>query len=712
MTNTHNKYVAYDVYRANVTRAGYTDYFHPNVATDVNATRTVTVNDRQELYMEFGTLNLVEKGLPAEYTDYNHMGVEVHLHFGAQSMERFSFDSQFFKIGLCASRIAPADAITYRNLPNRRYTQFDDDYYFYDYSTSSRDVGGWWIFDDGAARDTIVVSFGMYSPLDVVRAIESGALCLKLADDPNYVNGLYCNMLAYGSYAPYVEVIYGVQLPSPYSIGPWGLNVYLNPHVDPKLFWKYGASDGILERNGKTVKYHCYVGGECEQSNSIVRIKPNGAVDATEYTIQGTLNEFEVPQSVSDAGGFEWEVGVTNEFGAFSGYSSTMSVITVDSIPSASIVSPKNTYVNASESAVFEWTHTVATGSPQNKYELQVLIDSQWQTLEEKTTALTTAVIPAEQLSSQITAWRVRTANNDGMYGEYSDPANIVLIVAPQVTGLTVTGNVLPAITWQSADQQGYEVMIDEATTGVCYGTQKSYAWEELLADGAHTVKVRVVNRYGLYSAWAQATHNVMNPGLETAPVLYAIPDGLSVRLTWQGEGYTRMRVYRDGALLATLAGGEREWLDNTATSSHAYTLRASNAEGDYSDSAPVSAWLALRDAAIAIEGVWRWVRLVYAPGAEPPQRTATLAPLCSLNYYSGRTYPAVEMSAHRSAAYSITYALHSAADAASLRDMLGHVVVHKRDGELLRGLLQSLSEQRTWWGETVTLSIVEVSEP
>lgn len=704
MANTLTPFTAYDVYRVNATRLGFVDPNNPT-SNSISSENLTWCRDGKELYMEFGEKSLTSKGIQADIESYEGMEVEIHFHIGARSENSGSFQTDFLDIGFCDSRVSADKVISYNNLPDRRY--YLDQFNSFPYSTSDRSLGGNFVKNTNGI--ITLASYREFSPVDILNAIEKCALCIKFDERVGFEPNAGVYFLTDGDYAPYAEVFYGITNPTVKEQRP--ASGYINPHLVQRLEWTYENEDGYIVHKDQ-YPYHCFINGFCPQKSSTLRIKAKGASSATEYTIDGAANSFIVPQDVLDAGGFEWSVGVTNEFDAFSGYSDAATITTVDSIPSTVIVAPKNTYVNASEAAVFEWQHVISTGSPQNKYELQALVGGEWQTLEERETALTSAVIPAEQLSSTIAAWRVRTANNDGVYGEFSDPASVVLIVAPHVSGVAVTGNVLPVVSWQSDDQQGYEVMVDDVSTGVHYGTQKTYAWQDLLADGAHTVKVRVINRFGLFSEWVSVTHTVANAGLETAPVLTAVAaDGLDVELRWTGAGYSTVRIYRDGALLDKLTGYATQYTDHTATGRHVYSVRVSDASGNYADSAPAVADPRIRDAAIAVEGVWDWVRLVYAPGADAPQRSVSLAPVYALNYYSGRTYPAVEMSAHRSAAYSVTYVLDDAGDAERLRGMLGRVVVHKRRGELLRGLLQSVSEVRTCWGEEVTLSIVEVSD-
>jgi len=122
-----------------------------------------------------------------------------------------------------------------------------------------------------------------------------------------------------------------------------------------------------------------------------------------------------------------------------------------------------------------------------------------------------------------------------------------------------------------------------------------------------------------------------------------------------------------------------------------------------------VTLTLRIQDAAIAVDGVWDWVSLIYNEGDLPPMDTA-YAPVYSLTHYSGRVLPAVEMSMHRTTSHRIAYALEVENDRARLVGMLGQIVWYRRGGRILRGLLTSIGENVKWWGWAEALTIEEVS--
>lgn len=661
-------------------------------------------------------MSLIQNVL-GDVDDFDGYAVEVQLNFGAKATGGITSSAgAFFMMGVCDMRIPLSAQINYANMPPHKYGKVDwnhnwsfAEYGAFGYSASSDRVGGWWV-DVNAGRATLC-SFEEHNPTDVFEAVRNAAIVLRRvpANSSPFVGTLLgSEIYVSGNYAPYVEIAVGKVSPRCAIVAP--KKGYVSPYTQQALHWSYHCGDGMITANGITKPYSYVMGGKTTQASAEIRIT-NTETEAEETTVvAGEATQMIIPQSVLNGGKFRWSVAATSEQGLTSGHVSSDEVTTVDALSDAVIVSPKNTYVNVDEAAVFDWTHIVATGTLQNKYELQAVIDGVWTTLQEESTTETMAVIPAEKLSSKITAWRVRTANNDGVYGEYSEPAKVIVVVAPQVSAVSVSGNVRPTIAWQSADQQGYEVMVDDISTGVQYGTPKKHAWDDLLTDGQHIVKVRVVNRFGLYSKWAEAVHTASNVPFGTHPELTAVPLRSSdVRLEWAGTVGVETYIYRDGERIARI-GTDTQYIDHTAHARHEYMVRVVNADGDYVDSDIVVANVYLPDAVIAAVDEWRWVPLGYSATAEPPVRTAAISPVYALNYYSGRQMPAVEMSRHKSATYSVAYAVNKQ-QAEQLRSMIGKIVLHKRKGETIRGLLQSVNEARAWWGVESTLQIAEVSE-
>lgn len=711
-------YAAYDVYRAECSRLGLTIRLDGDYDADIPNPHTMHASI-DELYMEFGDAERIEHNLPDEITSFDGLGVEVHLHVycSVSSAMGNVFPNRRFKIGICEHRIPEGSAISYANRPDLAYrpggkplvTDQNNWYCGYKDVTEANLFTG----DDGDIEEVVIYSTQSYPPVEVLNAIKNTAIVLMQV--PEYVgdtDGLgEVKVYTTGQYAPYVEIVYGIVRPdvdylTDYSTPCSG--AYINPNSPDNLSVAYRCEDATAVYGDRVIILQSIIGGSVPHKSTTVEFAKVGG-EVFESVHDYTLN-ISIPEKALDFSQFLWKPTVENVLGGKTTATEWNLATTVDSIPETLIVAPKNTIVNVDKVAVFDWEHTIATGTNQTKFDLQLLIDGTWTTILEAETAETMATVPAGLLSSRATAWRVRTANNDGVYGEYSESAKIILVVASSVIDIMVTGNVRPTVAWQAADQAGYEVKVDGVTMGTHYGAEKSYMWPYLLEDGQHSIKVRIINRYGLYSQWVEIIHHVTNVPQEVAPVLTAAMVGnADVQLMWAGEGAAETLVYRDGELIGR-AQSAGVYVDHIAYDEHVYRVRVVAADSNYTDSNEVRIAVPLRETMLAAVGEWNWIELAYSATAEPPVRTAELMPLYALNYYSGREKPVAEMSRHKSATYSVTYAV-TEQQAAQLRGMMGKIVVHKRKGELIRGLLQSVSEARTWWGVDLTLQIVEVDE-
>ena len=474
---------------------------------------------------------------------------------------------------------------------------------------------------------------------------------------------------------------------------------YISPTTGGRLTWK-------ISYNPTNVY------GEVKQDSAKVQIRYSAEGPATEYNVSGNDTSFQVTPEIA-TGNFQWRVQASTKWHEESPWSDWVQISTVDSTSTPEALAPVNQIVEGATNVTFMWRHVISTGTAQTGWEIEYSSDqSIWVDLASGEDAAQSAVIDISPLPAGNVYWRVRTKNTDGVFGDWSENALLVIRDAPPTPVVSVTGNTRPLISWTSSGQQGYEVRVDSVSSGVRYGAQTTYQWEEILADGAHSVGVRVVNQFGLYSPWGTVSHTVLNVPLDPGPSLQAVAErnGLDVDLLWSGLVETFAEIWRDGERIdTTTAPGQ--YVDHTATGRHVYKIRIIDAAGNYSDSPTAVVDLPIRDAAIAVEGEWQWVRLADGSGGSLPTVTASYAPLYALNHYSGRVYPVPEVSIQRTATYSVTYELERAADIAAVRAMVGQIVVHKQKNQLLRGFLEAVQETRTWWGSEMSLQIAEVSE-
>ena len=313
-----------------------------------------------------------------------------------------------------------------------------------------------------------------------------------------------------------------------------------------------------------------------------LQLRKHGQTEITSINVTtwaGAAPNVTVPAGTISGESIDWRViAKTNANQTLTSDWMTLSVEDVP--PTAWPISPKDVVVDGSKDQTFIWGHASSTGTAQSKTDLQKSTDgSTWQTLATVTGAARQWTCPAGTLTSSIKYWRVRTYNADGVAGAWSDAAQIVVIAAPTAPSIQIksTGP-RPSISWQTSEQEAYQVELDgKLSGGTHYGTDKTWISPVYLADGSHTVRVRVQNQYGMWSDWGAAALPVTNtPG---ASISLSVEASSVAELSWQTTGsYDFYLVYRDGKPIAKLT--QTQYTDELSSGSTTYQVR-----GCYADS-------------------------------------------------------------------------------------------------------------------------------
>lgn len=385
----------------------------------------------------------------------------------------------------------------------------------------------------------------------------------------------------------------------------------------------------------------------------------------------GTAQQYTMPAGTFTADEIQWRVTVTAAGQTKTSAWYTLS--TVEQLPEAVPVSPIGGFVDGTQAVDFVWQHIIATGTAQTKVDLQTSADgAQWTTLRSVATAQQRLVIPADTLSAGALYWRVRTYNSDGAAGSWSSAVQTMVIAAPPAPVVTVAdSSPRPLIQWQSSGQQAYEVMIDDAVVTTAYGVTQSYRADAYLADGQHTVRVRVQNQYSLWSAWGAVAITVAN--LAGSAITLAAVGGVNAMLRWTTEGtYSGYAVYRDGKLIAKTA--QTEYTDRMTTGTHRYQVRGVYAgSGNYGLSNVATAAVEL-DCPVLTDVLTGEQILLPLSDSRDRKTTLSVNQQVSLMHYAGAALPSAEVSEWVDRTMSVTAAFRRGADASRILALRGRV--------------------------------------
>ena len=443
-----------------------------------------------------------------------------------------------------------------------------------------------------------------------------------------------------------------------------------------------------------------------------LQLRKHGQTEITSINVTtwaGDAPNVTVPAGTISGESIDWRViAKTNANQTLTSDWMTLSVEDVP--PTAWAISPKDVVVDGSKDQIFIWGHASSTGTAQSKTDLQKSTDgSTWTTLATVTGAAKQWTCPAGTLTSSIKYWRVRTYNADGIAGAWSDAAQIVVIAAPTAPSIQIksTGP-RPSISWQTSEQEAYQVELDgKLSGGTHYGTDKTWTSPAYLADGSHTVRVRVQNQYGMWSDWGAAALPVTNtPG---ASITLTVQASSVADLNWQTSGsYDFYLVYRNGKPIAKLT--QTQYTDELSSGDVTYQVRGCfDGSSNYGLSSAVTVDIRAEVHQVSDLDTGLTLRLPYSD-SQHRQTTRTVSRQVELLQLSGAYYPvAVEVDSGTDA-LSITAALLDESEIRQLMGLVGKLVCAKTpQGDMVIGYITSLPKQHDGFLNVFNFTIEQI---
>ena len=432
---------------------------------------------------------------------------------------------------------------------------------------------------------------------------------------------------------------------------------------------------------------------EIKQTSAVFEWRVKNASTSNTISVSGATTACTVPANTFPSGMIEWRVKVTANSGTTT-TSAWQEITTTEVTPTAKPISPSGIVIDATIVNRFSWQHIISTGTPQSKADLQWSADgTTWNTLATVTGENQYYDVPANTFTSGTKYWRVRTYNTDGTASAWSEKAEFIAINAPSAPSIVIqsTGP-RPRITWQTSEQEAYQLTLSSGyASGTVYGTEKAWRSPVYLADGSYTVRVRVQNKYGMWSEWSAAALPISHT--EGEAITLTVTAGHEATLTWQTAGsYDFYLVERDGVAIARTV--QKQYIDHTSIGSVTYRVRGCYADSDNygvsnSDTAEI---LPETNMICDLEtGVWLEMRL-----SETQLRTnrTSFSAGVSTVHLAGLAYPVEERSEQRDRALSVACAWPHAQRAAALalEALVGRLVCLKdRYGNMVIGSLPSL---------------------
>lgn len=506
---------------------------------------------------------------------------------------------------------------------------------------------------------------------------------------------------------------------SRYSSPPQLLITFDDSNVQPKLTTPAPASGvrlnkasaitfstSLVQSDVFTIKRLTPASGTFEY-----RLKGASFTTTAAATISSTTISYTAPANTFSAGEYEYRFSVTDNLGQ-TVYTAWSSFDTRDTVSTATADEPSGNLLDGDQPISFRWTHINESGSAQTKAELQKSADgSTWTTLATVTGAANEYAAPAGTFASGTWFWRVRTYNLDNAAGEWSDAASFVTVSAPSTPKVIVQASPRPLITWQTNEQNAYQIQLDTAVDTTDYGSGKSWRSPVYLDDGLHVARVRVQNSYGVWSEWGSATFTVSHTA--SGAIVLTVDADHRAELSWSYAGsWTEFIVYRDGVAIAKTT--DYSYTDDYSVGTVRYQVRACASDGTYNYSLSNEVTVSVMPETVMLSalgsGNWLFLRL---STAQHRMNTIKASRTFSLTHLSGRKFPEAELTEFCDRSISVSYATDDEAEKAALEALMGSPVCLKTPGgKMVIGILDTLSETESMFYSSYTFAVSQMHYP
>ena len=301
---------------------------------------------------------------------------------------------------------------------------------------------------------------------------------------------------------------------------------------------------------------------------------------------------------------------------------------------------------------------------------------------------MTSCDVPAETFEAGAIEWRVIPYNIDGVVGTGTS-ASFIAYGAPARPTVFTDGVPFLTVMWQAEEQESFQIMVDGESYGPYFGTDKQFMLPSYLEDGEHTVKVRTMGVYGLWSKWGETSVTIQNEAGEDI-ALEAV-SGLDISLSWETEEATSdFLIYRDGTLIGRTNAAE--FADRAVLGTYSYTVINRLPDGNYSISNDAAATAMSDQPNIALLSGGSWVAIKYSKqGQKDPEYSDSAETI--YNHLAGNRFPSVFRSGFQesSMSFSALFLAQQEEERKAFTAMFGQPVILKmRDGTVFIGILDN----------------------
>ena len=511
----------------------------------------------------------------------------------------------------------------------------------------------------------------------------------------NYSSESYIKTALSGGGQPYLEVTYDESVSATsqivYQSGP--KSGYKNPRTATTFQWAFEVDSSF---NG-----YC-ADDSFSQASAIFHWKKSTDNSYTDVSISGSTESVTIAANTFPAAStIEWYVTGTDEDGTTTS-TPVYSFSTAAGTVSANVISPNRSVEDGSAPITLRWNVTSTDGQAASRTRVDWRkasdedVSGNWHLVTDVNQSITSVIVAGGTFPAGEIVWRVRVWNIDSTEGT-SSSATFISVAAPDpVSGLSATPVPLTTISWQSADQQAYEIRIDGEVVQKAFGPS-IYNWgpEEPLSEGTHVITVSVQGEYGFWSDPSEITITVSGPrsrGTITGEF------GVDAVLTHSLHSDKEIRWYRDGVFIGTSHGSTEAgavFVDRRVTGEHSYFARYwwNNGE-DYDQSNILTGTMGDRKTRIsALDGSTGWLDIHLSENSDNQEQFRWSRDAVT-QHVTGASWPQLERSTFLTASGRYSCAFADQDSVRVLEALYGQIVIVKSRGDnVVIGMLKNITK-------------------
>lgn len=458
---------------------------------------------------------------------------------------------------------------------------------------------------------------------------------------------------------------------------------YVNPRNPTTFGWAYSTGSGSVAGGATTLHY-----------------RETGAQEWTDVTFAaGVYSTTIAANTFSTLKTYEWYLSGEDTYG-YASTSPTYTFSTSAAQISSTPLAPINTIENKNEIIHFEWEFTSDDSASASRCILQYkhASDGSWNEIVDLTGNITEYDVPAYTFDAGAIEWQVVPYNIDGVLGTTTS-ASFISYGAPLTPAVYTDSVPFLTIRWQAEEQESYQIMVDDSSYGPYFGTEKRFVLPSYLEDGQHTVKIRTMGVYGLWSKWGEATVQIENQPGEA--ITMQVQAGRSASLSWETEEETSdFLIYRDGKLIGRT--DKLSFTDRFALGEHVYVVVNRLPNGNYSKSSEVTGISVIALPCIVAADSEDWIDIQFSlKSSSNPSYDESVDVVYS--HLSGNTFPSAFLSNYQETvvSHSAVFLMTQLEEQRKFMALKGKQVILKLlDGSVVIGIMEKWTRKpmKSYW--------------